>query len=120
MISNNPRHSGQQSTRQPPARQQPAPQSVAQPAVQTGTPVNAYSNAIDPRKLFPLHFDYLMRDFFSTGETPEAWRVLDAMETRLDENGMEVEFTLIRQGTDLVWRRRVLMNAGRLVRIVTR
>ncbi len=112
-----------------PQRQQPAPQSAPQPvpqpaaqpvAPQAGVPVNAYSNASDPRKLFPLHFDYLMRDIFTAGDAPETWRVLDATETRLDEHGMEVEFTLIRNGTDMVWRRRVLMNAGRLVRIVTR
>ncbi len=105
-------------------RQQPAvkpvPQAVTKPILKVGVPVNAYSNAIDPRKLFPSHYDYLMRDIFTTGETPEIWRVLDATETRLDENGMEVEFTLIRHGTDMVWRRRVLLNAGRLIRIVTR
>ncbi len=84
------------------------------------TPVNDYSNAIDPRKMYPAHFDHLMRALFEAGETPEMWRVIDASETRLDENGMEIEFTLIRHGTDLVWRRRVLITAGRLVQIETR
>lgn len=83
------------------------------------TPVNAFSNAVDPRKMYPTHFDYLMHDLFVSGETPEKWRVLDASETRLDEFGMEVEFTLVLHGTDLVWRRRVLVEAGRLVWIET-
>lgn len=84
------------------------------------TPVNAFSNAIDPRKMYPAHFDHLMRSLFTSGETPEMWRILDATETRLDEHGMEIEFTMIRHGTDLVWRRSVLINAGRLVLIETR
>ena len=83
------------------------------------TPVNAYSNAVDPRKMYPTHFDHLMHDLFISGETPEKWRILDATETRLDEHGMEVEFTMVRHGTDLVWRRRVLVDAGRLVKIET-
>ncbi len=82
-------------------------------------PVNAYSNAIDPRKLYPHHFDHLMRNLFKMGEVPEEWRVLDATETRLDEHGMEVEFTLVRQGADLVWRQRVLVEAGKLIKIHT-
>jgi hypothetical protein len=80
-------------------------------------PVNAYSNAIDPRKLYPHHFEYLMRDLYAAGHQPERWRVLDGTETRLDEDGMEIEFTLIQHGTDLVWRRRVLVCAGKLVAI---
>ena len=84
------------------------------------TPVNDYSNAVDPRKLYPAHFDYLMRTLFESGETPEMWRVLDASETRLDEFGMEVEFTLVRHGTDLVWRRAVLIKNGRLMKVTTR
>lgn len=82
-------------------------------------PVNAFSNAVDPRKLYPSHFDHLMRSLYESGETPELWRVLDASETRLDETCMEVEFTLVRHGTDLVWRRWVLIDAGRLVAITT-
>ena len=97
-----------------------APESpLRNPGGDAVTPVNAYSNAVDPRKMYPTHFDHLMHDLFVSGETPEKWRVLDASETRLDEFGMEVEFTLVRHGTDLVWRRRVLVDAGRLVRIVT-
>jgi hypothetical protein len=58
-----------------------------------------------------------MRDLFAAGQQPENWRVLDATETRLDEHGMEIDFTLIEHGTDRVWRRRVLVAAGRLVAI---
>jgi len=61
-----------------------------------------------------------MRTLFESGETPEMWRVLDASETRLDEYGMEVEFTLVRHGTDLVWRRAVLIKNGRLMKVTTR
>lgn len=93
--------------------------SVPVPTRDGVTPVNAFSNAVDPRKLYPAHFDHLMRDLFANGETPEMWRVLDATETRLDEHGMEIEFTLIRHGTDLVWRRSVLVDGGRLVKIET-
>jgi hypothetical protein len=45
--------------------------------------------------------------------------VLDAAEVRLDEDGMEVEFTFVQHGTDLVWHRSVLVCARQLVRIVT-
>jgi hypothetical protein len=38
---------------------------------------------------------------------------------RFDEDGMKVEFTLVQQGTHLVWRRSVLVCAGQLVRIVS-
>jgi|GEM_PF-3424041 len=81
--------------------------------------VNAFSNIVDPRKLYPAHFDGLMRDLYQRGQTPEQWRVLDASETRLDENGQEVEFTLVQHGTDLVWRSRVLVSRGVLVRIAS-
>ncbi len=79
--------------------------------------VNAFSNLVDPRKLYPTHFDGLMRDLFQRGQQPERWRVLDASETRLDEDGQEVEFTLVQYGTDLVWRCRILVSHGTLVRI---
>ena len=53
-------------------------------------PVNAFSNAVDPRKLYP-HFDHLMRNLYHSGQ---------------------------QHGTDLVWHRNVLVCAGQLVRIV--
>lgn len=86
-------------------------------AQSTAKPVNAFSNAVDPRLHYPHHFDHLMRHLFTAGEQPECWRVLDAAETRLDEYGMEVEFTLVQRGTNLVWRRRVLISAGQLVAV---
>ena len=59
-------------------------------------PVNAFSDAVDPRRLYPAHFD-LMRNLYHSGQQPERWRMLDAAEVRLDEDGMEVEFTLVQQ-----------------------
>lgn len=81
--------------------------------------VNAFSNIVDPRKLYPAHFDGLMRDLYQRGQAPEQWRVLDASETRLDEDGQEIEFTLVQHVTDLVWRCRVLVSHGVLVRIAS-
>ena len=116
MASNVPPESANRA----PAPANRAPESALRnPGGDAVTPVNAFSNAVDPRKMYPTHFDHLMHDLFASGETPEKWRVLDASETRLDEFGMEVEFTLVRHGTDLVWRRRVLVDAGRLVKIET-
>jgi hypothetical protein len=79
-----------------------------------GTPVNPFSRAVQPREQFPLHFDLLMRDLFAQGETPESWQVIAADEVRLDEDGMDVEFTLLRTGTDQVWRRRIDVQHGKL------
>jgi hypothetical protein len=45
--------------------------------------------------------------------------VLDAAEVRLDEDGMDVEFTFVQHDTDVVWHRSVLVCAAQLVRIVT-
>jgi hypothetical protein len=102
-----------------PASAQPAasPRQPAPAVEKLKTPVNPLSNAVDPSKLYPLHLDLLMHDLHAIDEVPEMWRVLDATETRLDEHGMEIEFTLVRHGTDLVWRRSVLVSGGRLVRI---
>jgi hypothetical protein len=81
-------------------------------------PVNAFSKLVDPRKRFPIHFDALMRDLFAHGEQPERWRLLDADEVRLDDAGQEVEFTLVKHGTeDVVWRRRVLVCRGKILGI---
>ena len=79
-----------------------------------GEPVNDYSRAVQTREQFPLHFDLLMRDLFARGEAPEDWQVLSADEVRIDEDGMEVEFTLLKTGTDLLWRRRVDVQLGQL------
>ncbi len=82
-----------------------------------GQPVNAYSNVVDPRRTFPTHFDALMRQLFTKGHQPESWRVLDASEVRLDEDGQEVEFVLVQLVTNQVWRCRVLVSHGAAVRI---
>ena len=75
---------------------------------------HAFSNAVDPRKLYPAHFDHLMRNLYHSGQLADA-----RMPPRFDEDGMEVEFTLVQHGTDLVWHRSVLVCAGQLARIVT-
>jgi hypothetical protein len=98
-------------------------ESAAAPAQPDGTPaqpVNAFSNAVDPRKLFPMHFDLLMRDLMKRGETPEHWRVISAEEVRLDEMNFDVEFTLLDQRSKGVTRRRVDVQQGKLQRIVDR
>jgi hypothetical protein len=85
------------------------------PAV--GHAVNPLSRAVLPKEQFPLHFDLLMRDLWSRGMSPEAFQVIAADEVRLDEDGMDVEFTLLRTGTDMVSRRRVDVRHGRLLSI---
>ena len=104
------------SVTQPPAIRQPPPP-VPDHAPPHGTPVNPFSRAVQPREQFPLHFDLLMRDLFKRGDTPEDWQVIAADEARLDEDGMDVEFTLLRAGTNQVWRRRVDVKHGKLVEI---
>ena len=80
-------------------------------------PVNACSSAVDPRRLYPAHFD-LMRNLYHSGQQPERWRMLDAAEVRLDEDGMEVEFTLVQHGTDRCGTAASWSAPGQLVRIV--
>lgn len=96
----------------PPAKPLPPAEDLT-PAV--GHAVNPLSRAVLPKEQFPLHFDLLMRDLWSRGESPEAYQVIAADEVRLDEDGMDVEFTLLRSGTDLVSRRRVDVRHGRLL-----
>jgi hypothetical protein len=110
--------------RQPERRYDSTTQRQAQPQQQPeaqAQPVNAFSNMVDPRRLYPTHFEALMRDLFAQGEQPESWRVLDAIETRLDENGQEVEFTMVKRCSDrkeeVVWRRRITASHGKVVRI---
>ncbi len=83
-------------------------------AGEDGVAVNEFSRAVLPRDQFPVHFDFLMRDLFARGESPEEWQVLAADEARIDEDGMEVEFTLLKIGTDLLWRRRLDIQLGQL------
>lgn len=87
-------------------------------AATQGTPVNPLSRAVHPREQYPLHFDLLMRDIFYLGIPPEEWQVIAAEEVRLDEDGMDVDFTLVHAATNMVRRRRVCVQQGRLLRIL--
>jgi hypothetical protein len=89
----------------------------AQGAATPGTPVNPVSRAVSPRKQYPFHFDLLMRDLFACGIQPEKWMVIAGEELRLDEDGMDIEFTLIEVATNQVRRSRVDVQHGKLVRI---
>jgi len=100
----------------PPAPAAPLPPAV-DPTPAVGHAVNPLSRAVLPKEQFPLHFDMLMRDLWSRGLSPEDFQVIAADEVRLDEDGMDVEFTLLRTGTDLVSRRRVDVRHGRLLNI---
>jgi hypothetical protein len=83
-----------------------------------GVPVNPLSRAVHPRDQYPLHFDLLMRDIFSCGVPAEEWQVIAAEEVRLDEEAMDVEFTLLKASTNQVRRRRVEVRQGYLLRII--
>lgn len=87
------------------------------PTPAVGLPVNPLSRAVLPKEQYPLHFDMLMRDLYQRGLTPEDFQVIAGDEVRLDEDGMDVEFTMIRRGTDLVMRRRVDVRHGRMIAI---
>ena len=108
---NRPDHRSQRTPSRPLA---PAPADAPE---QPGEAVNPLSRAVHPREQFPQHFDFLMRDLFSRGLEPEEWQVIAADEVRLDEDGMDVEFSLLRVGTNQVWRRRVDVRHGKLVAI---
>jgi hypothetical protein len=108
----------------PPNRPQPgqvrpvsAPLPPAAPSDAPGEQVNPLSRAVHPREQYPLHFDFLMRDLYQRNLAPEEWQVIAADEVRLDEAGMDVEFTLLRGGTNHVWRRRVDVRHGKLLAI---
>jgi hypothetical protein len=97
-------------------RAQPIPKAL-DPTPAVGHPVNPISQAVLPKEQYPLHFDLLMRDLFRRGLVPEDFHIIAADEVRLDEDGMDVEFTMLRRGTDLVLRRRVDVRHGRLITI---
>lgn len=86
-------------------------------AANPGTPVNPFSRAVNPREQYPRHFDFLMKDLYERGMVPEQWKVLAADEVRLDEGGMDIEFTLVEHQGDTVRRVRVDVQEGRLLRI---
>ncbi len=87
-------------------------------AASHGEAVNPLSRAVHPRDQYPLHFDLLMREIFSCGIQPEEWQVIAAEEVRLDEEAMDVEFTLLQVSSNQVRRRRVEVRQGYLLRIV--
>jgi hypothetical protein len=86
-------------------------------ALPHGTQVNPSSQAVQPRLQFPLHFDLLMRELFIQGDAPDHWQVIAGDEVRLDEGGMDVEFTMLHISTNQVSRRRVNVQQGKLVSI---
>ncbi len=98
-------------------QQAPPPQTERPATPPPGHAVNPLSRAVHPREQYPKHFDFLMRDLFQRGEQPEQWQVIAADESRLDEDGMDIDFTLLRTGTDAVQRRRVVVQRGKLVGI---
>jgi hypothetical protein len=98
----------------------PPPPAAPTASADPGTPVNAASRAVNPRKQFPMHFDLLMRDLFQRGEVPEHWQVIAAQEARLDELNWDVEFTVVDNRTNGVVRRCVEVQAGKLSRISDR
>jgi hypothetical protein len=105
-------------TNQPPS---PTPAKPILPPIDptpaAGQAVNPLSRAVLPKEQFPLHFDLLMRDLWSRGMSPEHFQIIAADEVRLDEDGMDVEFTLLCTNTNQVSRRRVDVRHGRLLAI---
>lgn len=103
---------------EPPQLRAPSePLAPAEASDAAGEQVNPLSRAVHPREQYPLHFDLLMRDLFQRNLSPEEWQIISADEVRLDETGMDVEFTLLRNGTNHVWRRRVDVRHGKLLAI---
>ena len=108
----------------PPRRSLTGPAPVVTPfsapppgAAHPGTPGNPFSRAVNPRLPYPLHFDLLMRELYALGLVPEQWQIAAADEVRLDESGMDVEFTLVEPKSNLVRRCRVDVQEGKLRRI---
>jgi hypothetical protein len=99
-----------------PAQPLPAPEPRdVTPAA--GNAVNPLSRAVLPKEQFPLHYDHLMRDLWAHGHSPEEFQIIAGDEVRLDEDGMDVEFTFVHKPTDQVFRRRVDIRHGRLLGI---
>ncbi len=83
----------------------------------SGEAVNDFSRAVVPCEQFELHHGYLVRDMNQRGINPADWEIVSGEEVRLDEQGMDVEFTMMRRGSDTIWRRRVNIQGGRLISI---
>lgn len=113
-----PRRSSPKAPTSSPATAQPIPTPQPQDVTPAaGNAVNPLSRAVLPKEQFPLHYDFLMRDLWSHGHSPEQYQVIAGDEVRLDEDGMDVEFTLVNKSTDQVHRRRVDVRHGRLLGI---
>lgn len=95
----------------------PTPAAPPTASADRGTPVNPVSRAVDPRRQFPMHLDFLLRDLFARKEEPEQWQIVAADEVRLDELHMDVAFTIVHRTSATVARRVVEVQAGKLVRI---
>jgi hypothetical protein len=100
----------------------PQSQERGKPALSPRTKAPASSadlptRMVNPRQQYPKHFDHLMRDLYAAGLEPERWQVIGAEEIRLDEVRMDIEFTLMEQGTDNVRIRCVEMERGVLLRV---
>lgn len=74
--------------------------------------------ASDPRNRFPIHAGFLQEHLAAQGQDLTQWAVLEAEECRLDEDGMEVRFSLLRRAPTrkmaFYW---VVVHAGKLVAI---
>ncbi len=86
-------------------------------AQHAGQPVNPASRSSNPKLQYPVHFDFLMRHLYERGLVPEEWQIAAADEVRLDETGMEIEFTIVQPKQSLMRRIRVHVSEGKLVRI---
>lgn len=87
--------------------------SAGEPGGERGKPVEA-----DPTKHFPVHLSFLDGHLVAQGDDLSRWRIVQATETRLDESGMEVVFTLTqRYPGQATITRRILVHAGELIRI---
>jgi len=91
------------------------PPGSAQEPVPTPLPSAA---PVDPSKHFPIHLSFLDSHLVAQDDDLSNWRILHAKETRLDETGMEVLFTLSRRypGQGIITRR-ILVVEGELVHV---
>jgi len=103
-------------TRSIPAAGARTPATAAVPPA-PGQPVNALSNAANPRGQYPAHVNFLMRDLYDRGLIPEEWQIVAADEIHLDEDGMTVEFTVLQRQENLMHRIAIEVCGGMLVRI---
>lgn len=82
------------------------------------TPTPTRGTVRDPVVAYPIHVSFLDSHLQTLGEDLAEWRFLHVAESRLDEAGMEVSFTLSRRyPRDGFLKRRVLVASGELVGI---